>query len=231
MGDTLKDKAFIFDIDGTLIDLRLIWEQAYNHLYWKHHGFTLTEAEMKSMFGPPELQCHTNILRGRDLYTEERAQDLVQKTEDTMLLTLARTDVPRQIIPGAISCLLELHQAQAAVACATGNIESIAKSILAHSGLRDYFPVVSFSSPQTPERYQIVAQAKSALERLHGTSFDNPNTYVVGDSPSDINAAKKLGLVSVGVATGHYTMDELGKEKPDILVSQLRELIETIGHA
>ncbi len=224
----LRDHAFIFDIDGTLVDLRQIWEQAYNHLYWKHHGFTLTEAEMKSMFGPPELQCHENILKGRNLYTEERAQELVRTTEDTMLLTLARTDVPRRIIPGAIPCLLELQSRQAALACATGNIESIAKSILAHSGLRDYFPVVSFSSPQTPERYQIVAQAKSGLEQLHHTSFDNPKTYVVGDSPSDIRAAKKLGLVSVGVATGHYSREELDNEKPALLISHLGELINRI---
>lgn len=223
-----NDRAFIFDLDGTLVDLRQIWEQAYNFLYQKKHDFTLTEAEMKSMFGPPELQCHTTILQGRDLYTEERATELVRGTEDIMLLTLAQTDVQRHIIPGALPCLLELQRNKAALACATGNIESIAYGILRHSGLQDYFPVVSFSSPQMPERYQIVAKAKLELEQMHKTSFDPWKTYVIGDSPSDIQAAQRLGLQSVAVPTGYYTHDELRKENPDILLSNLAELLQKI---
>jgi len=219
-----NNNAFIFDLDGTLVDLRQIWEQAYAYLYQKKYGFTLTEAEMKSMFGPPELECHTNILQGRGLYTVERAQELVRSTESTMLLTLARTDLPRHIIPGAIPCLLELQRSHAALAVATGNIESIARGIVGHSGLREYFPVISFSSPQTAERYQIVAEAKLELEQLHQTSFEPWKTYVVGDSPSDIQAAQRLGLISVGVATGHYNRQELAQEKPDLLLENLTEL-------
>lgn len=228
MAATLKNNAFIFDLDGTLIDLRQIWEQTYNFLYQKKHGFTLIDAEMKSMFGPPELECHENILKGREIYTPAQAEELVQKTEDTMLLTLAQTDVKKHIIPNAISCLAELQRSRAALAIATRNLESIAYGILRHSGLQDYFPVVSFSSPQTPERYQIVAKAKLELERLHRTSFNPEKTYVVGDSPSDIQAARRLGLVSVGVATRHYTLQELEKEKPNILLSNLTELVQKI---
>lgn len=228
MTDTLTNRAFIFDLDGTLIDLRQIWEQAYNFLYQKNHGFTLTDAEMKSMFGPPELECHENILKGRGIYAPAQAEELVQKTEDIMLLTLAQTDVRKHIIPNVISCLAELQRNKAALAVATGNIESIAKGILTHSGLQDYFPVVAFSSAQTPERYQIVAKAKLELERLHKTSFDPWKTYVIGDSPSDILAASRLGLRSVAVPTGHYTHDELRKENPDLLLSNLTELVQKI---
>lgn len=224
----LKDHAFIFDIDGTLIDLRQIWEQTYNFLYQKKHGFTLTEAEMKSMFGPPELKCHENILKGRDLYTAERADELVRETEYTLLLTLARTDVSRHILPGVIPCLLELRQSRAALACATGNIESIAKAMLTHSGLQDYFPVVCHSSSEHSERYQIVTKAKLELEKLHGTSFDPWKTYIIGDSPADVRAAHQLGFQSIAVPTGHYTRDELRRENPTRLLSTLADLVQRI---
>lgn len=224
----LNDHAFIFDIDGTLIDLRQIWEQTYNFLYQKKHGFTLTEAEMKSMFGPPELECHTNILQGRKLYTPERAQVLVDETEKVMRLTLARTDVPRYILPGVIPCLLELRRQKAAVACATGNIESVAKAILTYSGLQEYFPVVAYSSTEHSERHQIVAQAKSELEKLQGTSFSSSKTYVIGDSLSDVRAANQLGFHSIAVPTGHYTRDELQRENPTRLLSTLADLVQRI---
>lgn len=224
----LHDHAFIFDIDGTLIDLRQIWEQTYNFIYQKKHGFTLTDAEMKSMFGPPEQECHDNILKGRGIYTPAQSAELVQGTENVMLLTLAQTDVKKHIIPNVISCLKELQRHKAALAIATGNLESIAYGILRHSCLQEYFPVVSFSSPQTPERYQIVAKAKHELEQLHGTSFDSWKTYVIGDSPSDIRAASQLGLHSIAVPTGHYSRDELRRENPTRLLSTLADLVQKI---
>ncbi len=46
-------------------------------------------------------------------------------------------------------------------------------------------------------------------------------TYVIGDSPSDIQAAKELGLYSIAVATGHYRLEELARENPDQLVPNL----------
>jgi phosphoglycolate phosphatase-like HAD superfamily hydrolase len=33
--------------------------------------------------------------------------------------------------------------------------------------------------------------------------------FVVGDTPHDIEATRKAGAVSVGVATGHYSTAEL----------------------
>ncbi|MDO8656872.1 MAG: HAD hydrolase-like protein, partial [Nanoarchaeota archaeon] len=94
--------------------------------------------------------------------------------------------------------------------------------------LQDYFPVVSFSSPDNIHRHQIVAKAKQDLEKKHGNLFNPHNTYVVGDTPSDIRAARTLGLVSVGVATGHYTLHELEQEKPDILLPDLYQLREKV---
>ena len=99
---------------------------------------------------------------------------------------------------------------------------------MAHSGLQDYFPVVSFSSPDTQERYQIVEKAKQGLEEKFGTPFALTATYVIGDTPSDIKAAKKLGFVSVGVATGNYSLQELAQHNPDLLLRNLAELVRKI---
>ncbi len=220
----LHNHAFIFDLDGTLVDLRQIWEQTYTHLYQQQYGFTLTPDEMKSMFGPPELQCHTNILQGRGLYWEQRAQELVGETEKVMLLTLARTDTPRHIIPGAIPCLLELQRERAALAVATGNIESIARGILRHSGLQEYFPVVSFSCAQTPKRYQIVEQSLSRMEDFWRVTYDRSIVYVVGDTPSDVAAALEVGAVPVAVTTGSYTEESLRAAGASIVLPDLRGL-------
>ncbi len=224
-----NNNAFIFDIDGTLVRLHPIWEKTYNSLYQDRYGFTLTEAEMKSMFGPPELECHTNILKGRGMYNWVQAHALVSETEKTMLATLASTNVRNYTIPGARECLQELHQTRAALACATGNIESIAKKILARAELQDYFPVVSYSTVETVSRTQIVERAKKELEQHYQREFEPTHTYVIGDTPMDVRAARELGYKAIAVATGNYWARDLALCEPDKLILDLRSLLHEIS--
>lgn len=212
----------IFDIDGTLVNLRSVWEKMYNKLYQQNYGFSLTDAEMQGMFGPPELECHQTILQGRGLYTSEKAQDLVEKTEQTMLDTLKSTDMYSTILPGVIGCLDNLQKQQAGLACATGNIPSIAEAILSMTGLRSYFLHVACSELTTSGRSEIVWRAYTHLQQLHKTTTPD-HTVVIGDTPSDIKAAQRLGMMVVAVATGNYTKKELVAYRPDFLLSDLRE--------
>ena len=219
----MPPSAFIIDIDGTLVNLHQIWKQTYNSLYQNQQGFSLTDEEMKSMFGPPELECHSAILKGRNLYTPEQAESLVQATEQSMLATLTRVDVAQHILPGVHDFLEYLQKWNIPRAVATGNIQSIANAILHHAGLESYFPVVAFSTPQTSRRADIVRDAynqlqnKSRKERI----FEPQEIYVVGDTPSDIIAAKELGFSSVAVATGNYATEELLKENPTLWLYNL----------
>ncbi len=53
----------------------------------------------------------------------------------------------------------------------------------------------------------------------------NPSdTAYIGDTTHDIEAAKKAGVVSIGVCTGYHTKKKLSTAKPDILVNYLTKL-------
>ena len=214
------ERCFLFDIDGTLVNLRAIWEQTYTDLYQKVYGFRLTESELKSMFGPPELEGHAQILQGRGVYTPERAQKLVDGTEKKMVSLLATKNISDAVLPGVIGCLEYVVSLGSAVGVVTGNIPPIAESILRCARLRQYFEVVGCSLPDTKGRYEIVQGAVSAFNR-QGKYFDSRRIYVIGDTPSDIKATKHCGYVSVAVATGHYSFEELRQEKPDVLLQNL----------
>jgi phosphoglycolate phosphatase len=45
----------------------------------------------------------------------------------------------------------------------------------------------------------------------------------VGDTPHDIEAARAAGAVSVGVASGHYSVDDLTKAGADHVLASLAE--------
>ena len=218
----MAPSAFIIDIDGTLVNLHQIWKQTYNSLYQNQHGFSLTDEEMKSMFGPPELEGHSAILKGRNLYTPEQAESLVQATEHSMLATLTHADVAQHILPGVHDFLEHLQKQDIPRAIATGNIQSIANAILHHAGLESYFTIVAFSTPQTSKRADIVRDAFNQLQNGSFFVFEPQEIYVVGDTPSDITGAKELGFSSVAVATGNYATEELLKENPTLVLPDLR---------
>ena len=51
------------------------------------------------------------------------------------------------------------------------------------------------------------------------------SAVVVGDTPSDIEAARKAGVPIVSVATGTFTRDQLSALAPDLCVSCCTELL------
>jgi len=51
----------------------------------------------------------------------------------------------------------------------------------------------------------------------------------IGDHPQDIEAAKKAGVISAAVATGLFSIKQLKRYHPDILISKLSELKKYIG--
>ena len=225
----IKSAAFIFDIDGTLVSLQHIWKQLFHSLYHDECGFELTDTELKSKFGPPEMEGHSAILQGRGLYSLEKVLTLMQKTQERMLGILSQTDLTSYLLPSVVECLAFIQKAEAGCACATGNMKPIANSILRGAGLESYFPVLSCSTPTTQHRYEIVAKAKRELEEGRGQIFESHRTYVIGDTPSDIKAAQALGLNSVAVATGNYSLDELCVYHPTILISGLDRLLPALS--
>ncbi len=50
--------------------------------------------------------------------------------------------------------------------------------------------------------------------------------YVVGDTPSDIQAARAAGVPVIAVATGIFGLAELKSHGPDLCVSCCTELLE-----
>jgi phosphoglycolate phosphatase-like HAD superfamily hydrolase len=58
-----------------------------------------------------------------------------------------------------------------------------------------------------------VAVARAAA--LNGRRYTGKQVVVVGDTPADIQCGAHLGVRTVAVATGRYSVDELSAHGPD----------------
>lgn len=108
----------------------------------------------------------------------------------------------------------------------TGNCLEGGKIKLQHVGLLQYFNMKDafFASTSSWSRELIISQAKKSLR------FDQIG-IVIGDSPRDIEVAKKVGLHVIGVATGAHNYNELKALDPNSILGEdwgLLELTNTL---
>lgn len=74
-----------------------------------------------------------------------------------------------------------------------------------------------------------IPEKSLAIKNILASYEFKPNQVVyVGDMIFDIQAAKRAGVISVGVSTGYQVKEVLKKENPDILIESLTELLDYV---
>ena len=114
-----------------------------------------------------------------------------------------------RVLPGIISILDEISaRKDVALGLATGNLEPGARIKLGRGGLNRYFAFGGFGS-DSEDRTALVRKAAERAAVRCGQTIPASDTFVIGDTPLDIDAGKRAGFHTVGVATGSYSMEQL----------------------
>jgi phosphoglycolate phosphatase-like HAD superfamily hydrolase len=69
----------------------------------------------------------------------------------------------------------------------------------------------------------LVPHAVELASAKHGTEFDAGSVVVIGDTPNDVKAALDNDAVSVAVATGHFSADELRAAGAHVVLPDLAD--------
>jgi phosphoglycolate phosphatase len=204
---TSRPMAVLFDVDETLIHSggsgTRSWNAAFEKLYDKP-----ADIGAHSSAGETDPQVARETFRavlGREPSSDELGQLYTQ-----YLLHLADdiwTSKGYQVLPGAEATLTRLGQAGVTLGLVSGAMEGAARTKLMPGNLNRYFVFGAYGS-DSADRAELtrLAIGKAALLR---DDLTPEKVYVVGDTPHDVDATKAAGAIPVGVASGHYTADEL----------------------
>lgn len=188
----MNKKAFIFDLDGVIVDTA-----KYHYLAWKKLanslGIEFTHEDNEQLKGVSRVRSLDLILElGKQTATQEQKDKwLIEKNED-YLGYLVDID-ESEILPGVAKTLRYLKDKGQLIAL--GSASKNAKPILEKTGIMPLFDVivdgndVSNAKPD-PE---VFLQAAKKL------NTENKNSIVFEDSVAGVQAANIAGMTSVGI--------------------------------
>lgn len=219
--DPAKPIVVLFDVDETLVHTggsgARSWKAAFDQLY----GIPADIGEHSSA-GETDPQVARATFRAvihRDPSDEELGRLYAQ-----YLLHLAGdigVSEGYRELPGAQQILLRLGEAGVTLGLVSGAMEGAARTKLVPANLNRFFVFGAYGS-DSPDRSELTKLAIDKAARLHGRLAPS-QVYVVGDTPHDMEATNASGAVSVGVASGHYTADELKTAGAAHVVSSLKD--------
>jgi HAD superfamily hydrolase (TIGR01509 family) len=216
-------RALIFDLDGTLVD------SVYAHVVaWQR---ALGEADM-----PIEgWKIHRRIGMSGGLFTRAVAREVGRPltNDEVEVIQTRHGELYRQLLPqrrplpGAVELLQELRSADIAHGIATSGRRPEIDASLGALGLGDETVVVERGHVERakPEPDLFLACA----QRL---GVPPGECYVVGDAVWDLLAARRAGMLSVGLQSGGYGEDELtraGAFRVYRDTAELRESLDELG--
>jgi phosphoglycolate phosphatase len=214
--------AYLFDIDGTLL-------HAQGGVHTDAFSWSV-EAVMGHPLSMDGVAVHgsTDTAILRDAFRLAAIGDEVWQPRLEEILDRMRARVLEQresmsvtVMPGVLSMLAYLKSRGKLLGVATGNLEQIGWLKIELAGLRDWFSFGGFSDRHAL-RSDMIANALAGARKLAG---NHVKVCVVGDTPSDIAAAKANGLPTIAVATGVFPYQTLLQHQPEVCTSTLQALL------
>jgi phosphoglycolate phosphatase-like HAD superfamily hydrolase len=224
-------KLVLFDIDGTILRANLIGRhpiyQAIEEVCRQVKVFTDDrpfELRQFRMAGSTDTQIVHGILEGA--VPAHRIKEIQPRIFDRLadLLTAALKN-------GASVRLFDgVHELISAVAkhkeclpgLLTGNNKQCAAVKLGAFALNPFFELGAFGN-EAHYRSELPDIAVERAFEKTGRRFTGREIVIIGDTPNDVECGQHLGVLTIAVATGRFSREELHHTQPDYLFDDLSD--------
>ena len=205
---TAAGRYIFCDIDGTLLRAKRSGRSAFGAAFEAAFGIPIDMGHI-NFAGATDKRVLAQLLMEQHLDPDPRLEshffELLPGFLDRNMV-----EAPPEVYPG-VAHFLQTAARHWSLGLVTGNIKACAFIKLKHAGLDRYFDGVGGYGDDDGDRNRMAALA---LERA-----GNPGiAYLLGDTPSDIEAASVNGMISVAVCNGQFDRAALEAEGADMVL-------------
>ncbi len=215
-------EAVIFDLDGTLahfnLDFKALRGEVRSHLIRAGvptSVLTVNESIFEMLAKSEIFFKNGDKTNSAQVFEAVRAEALAI-TEKYEMEAASTTSLQT----GAVEMLKELKGMKLKMGLCTTNSEKAARYILQRFKIEDYFQTVvsrdrvKYVKPNT-EQFELALKALNA--RAQGAA-------IVGDSVVNMQSAKELKAIAVGIPTGTATLEQLKNHSANFIITSLSDL-------
>ena len=210
-------RRYIFcDIDGTLLQAPGAGSSAFGDAFAEVFGVSVDMGHI-NFAGATDIRVLAQLMREQgvpgDPVLEQRFFERLPVFLDRNMAA-----APPIVFPG-VGDFLERVSLHWGLGLVTGNTQACARIKLRHAGLDAYFGAAGGFGDDDGDRCRMAALA---LERAGHPE----RAFLLGDTPSDVEAARANGMVSVAVCNGQFDRPVLEAEGADLVLDSFEEADE-----
>ncbi|HWG73428.1 MAG TPA: haloacid dehalogenase-like hydrolase, partial [Acidimicrobiales bacterium] len=201
-------RLVLFDVDGTL-------------LHAGGHGAAVFDRALEAVLGrAPEVRVRMGGKTDPQIVSEylelmhaapEALPEILRHLEEGLEAAAAAMAADGYVLPGVVDLLERLHCDRRVVSTVlTGNVAPNAVVKLTAFGLERWLDLeVGAYGSDDADRRVLVPVALRRVAGRHGVELTAGDTWVVGDTPRDLECAQAAGARCLLVGTGTYPLEEL----------------------
>ncbi len=224
-----KPSTIILDFDRTLVYLyrneQLLFDLAkiicnYYSNYLSIDPSLYTIDGYKAWYYLHQLTCNN--------YEYEDAFEINNKAEQLVTDFESHVIDNTNFLENVIETLNKLHQDGFELMIVSSNSSKIIKKALNREGILSFFSQV-MGRPIPFDPSKIKPSAYPIEQALIKTTSEKHKVWYVGDDIVDIDSAKACDIISVGVASGKYSLEQLEKHEATYVIKQLSDIYNLLN--
>ena len=216
-------KLVLFDIDGTILLTNGAGKRAVHRALADVFGATGPADHRFDGKTDPQIVRELMRIAGHgDDHIDARMQTLLDRYVLYLHEELQVGERPVRVMPGVFELLDALEARRDVVmGLLTGNLAAGARAKLAAAGIDpDRFRVGAYGSDHEV-RGELPAVAQRRAREELGVVVEGSDVVMIGDTPADLHCGRSIGARAIGVATGHYSVQELLAHDPAAVFENL----------